>query len=360
MKFSLLLIVALVISTLSHGDHGDQQHKPEDPAIGVVDVTNGNVGDVINDDLDTLVEFYAPWCGHCKNLAHDYSVLGEAVHSSKLSGFKLAKVNCDVEKDVCGKYSVQGFPTIKYFSKGKPEDYNGGRSVDDFVDFLTKKGHRVKVNKKVDVVVELTPSNFDSIALDATKNVLVEFFAPWCGHCKTLAPKYELLAQAFRNQKDVVIAKVDADKHKSLGGRFGVQGFPTLKFFSKSNKTPTDFNRGSESEMLASVNTLCGTHRQLSGLLDDNAGRDSTLDELVKDFANASESDKKVAIEKAKKNTHAAASNYVKAMTKVLEQGRPYLQKEIDRLSRIIESGSTSASMLDDFQMRKNILNAFH
>jgi len=55
-----------------------------------------------------------------------------------------------------------------------------------------------------------------------------------CGHCKRLAPTYEQLGEAFA-KTDVIIAKVDADADKALGSRFGVQGFPTLKYFPKGS-----------------------------------------------------------------------------------------------------------------------------
>lgn len=99
-------------------------------------------------------------------------------------------------------------------------------------------------------VVDLVPSNFDEVVFNG-KPVLVEFFAPWCGHCKTLAPIYEQLAEDFAFAKDkVIIAKVDADAEKTLGKRFGVQGFPTLKFFNGKDETPEDYSSGRDLESL--------------------------------------------------------------------------------------------------------------
>lgn len=101
-------------------------------------------------------------------------------------------------------------------------------------------------------VLDLIPSNFDKIVLESNKPALVEFFAPWCGHCKTLAPIYEELAQNFDFAKDTVsIAKVDADAEKDLGRRFGVQGFPMLKWFDGKSDTPEDYNGGRDLESLS-------------------------------------------------------------------------------------------------------------
>ncbi|CAK7240203.1 MAG: Protein disulfide-isomerase erp38 [Sporothrix thermara] len=100
-------------------------------------------------------------------------------------------------------------------------------------------------------VLDLIPSNFDKVVLQSGKPTLVEFFAPWCGHCKNLAPVYEELAQVFSSSNAVQIAKVDADAEKSLGKRFGVQGFPTLKFFDGKSADPVEYQGGRDLESLS-------------------------------------------------------------------------------------------------------------
>ncbi|KAF1846942.1 disulfide isomerase [Cucurbitaria berberidis CBS 394.84] len=100
-------------------------------------------------------------------------------------------------------------------------------------------------------VLDLEPANFDDVVLKSGKPALVEFFAPWCGHCKNLAPVWEELATVFQHASDKVsVAKVDADNHKSLGQRYGVSGFPTLKWFDGKSDKPVDYNGGRDLESL--------------------------------------------------------------------------------------------------------------
>ena len=97
----------------------------------------------------------------------------------------------------------------------------------------------------------LTPKNFDDVVFHSGKPTLAEFYAPWCGHCKTLAPVYEELADAFHAGGDKVnIAKIDADDHKELGKKYGVTGFPTLKWFDGKHSDPEPYSGGRDLESL--------------------------------------------------------------------------------------------------------------
>lgn len=427
----------------------------------VVVLTESTFDSEISDSSLTLVEFFAPWCGHCKSLAPNFAKAATALKGTA----KLASVDCTVEKDLCSRFGIQGFPTLKVFRNSgdinKPADYQGGRSDSDIIKYITKQtepsyvvldsdaavdsfnakegveilgifsslegedakaflaaaeelrndysfgvttlasagskfgvsapalvlfknegdsevhvgtsaaeltnaaamkqwiqgeafelvgeigpenfqkyldrgfplvwsfvdykpesadatktvlnalteaarsfkgklsvvkldgnrwGEHAKhfglsgslpgiviedreTNKNFVFPEETTPSvealkahfegyltgslkptlksqaepaenngpvkvivgtTFDSIVLDDTKDVLVEFYAPWCGHCKSLAPKYDSLGEEYQNDANVVIAKVDATENDTPAK---IEGFPTIIFYPAGDKS---------------------------------------------------------------------------------------------------------------------------
>ena len=101
-------------------------------------------------------------------------------------------------------------------------------------------------------VLDLTQTADYDAVVGKSAGTMVEFFAPWCGHCKRLAPEYEKLADAFAKKKDkIVIAKVDADANRELADRIKLSGFPTLMYFPPNSQQGVPYNGPRTTEALA-------------------------------------------------------------------------------------------------------------
>lgn len=86
----------------------------------------------------------------------------------------------------------------------------------------------------------LVGKSFDDLVINSNKDVLVEFYAPWCGHCKQLAPIYDAVAKKLSHNHNIVIAKIDSTANEVPG--VNIRGFPTIKFYQNGKKsTPLDF-----------------------------------------------------------------------------------------------------------------------
>ena len=111
-----------------------------------------------------LVEFYAPWCGHCKSLAPEYAKAATKLAADN-SAVKLAKVDATEAKELATRFAVQGFPTLKFFRNGTPSEYNGGRTETEIVSWLAKKsGPAAKTIETEEDLMHMEEAN-DAFAL---------------------------------------------------------------------------------------------------------------------------------------------------------------------------------------------------
>jgi len=270
MRF-FLLCVFFGIVCVAHGE--------EAVASDVTVLTTASFDSSISEG-NWLLEFYAPWCGHCKKLAPIYEETATALKGK----VNVGKVDCTVEKDVCSRFGVRGYPTLKFVSKNQVYDYRGERTKAALTVFAEgefqsgaaspvpppgapaaaatenkpagdakpAQANPAQAAKAQEVpkteagpsdVVVLTTGTFETSV--AQGDWLLEFFAPWCGHCKKLAPVYEQVATQLKGK--VNVGKVDCTVEKDLCAQFGVRGYPTLKFTSKGEIYEYSGDRGLES-----------------------------------------------------------------------------------------------------------------
>jgi len=128
-----LFLVVLSLAAVHHAFAGDDD---------VIDLTSNTVDSfksAIAENDAMLVEFFAPWCGHCKRLAPEYAKAATSLKSAD-PPVPLAKVDCTSEaggKDICGEYGVSGYPTLKIFKGGEfAQEYQGPRDADGIVKYM--------------------------------------------------------------------------------------------------------------------------------------------------------------------------------------------------------------------------------
>eukprot|EP00035_Acanthoeca_spectabilis_P024556 m.454365 g.454365 ORF g.454365 m.454365 type:complete len:433 (+) comp20653_c0_seq1:190-1488(+) len=193
---------------------------------------------VLDSDLPWIVGFYAPWCGHCKNLAGPWAKVATATKGIVQFG----QVDADTHKSLAGQYGVQGFPTIKLFGSNKksPQDYQGQRDVQGLAQAALKLASEVVSDRLgggggggssggSSAVVQLTDQSFDKTVLESKDLWAVAFVAPWCGYCKKLEPEW--ISASGRLKGIAKLGQVDATANQMLAQKYGVQSYPTIKVF---------------------------------------------------------------------------------------------------------------------------------
>jgi len=249
------VVVYLVLAACLVGAFAEEASK--------VEVLTGDNFDEKTKEGFWLIKFFAPWCGHCKRLAPTWIELAEKAEGK----FHVAEVDCTVEKDLAKHYGIRGYPTIKFIANGgKLEDVKVPRTVEAYMNYMAEAMGEKPAEKKEEEkpaekpaeekpkedkpkgVLSLTAEIFD-VEL-AKRPMAVKFFAPWCGHCKRLAPTWIEFAEASADAP-YAVAEVDCTVQKDLCNKYEVHGYPTIKYLVKG-QDPVEYRGARTKDALQS------------------------------------------------------------------------------------------------------------
>ncbi|KAF9585717.1 protein disulfide isomerase (PDI) protein [Lunasporangiospora selenospora] len=205
----------------------------------VIDITTKNFqAEVMDADHLVMVEFYAPWCGHCKNLVPHYKDAAK-----NLKGIaKLGAIDCDDDKNrpICSQYGIQGFPTIKVFPaiRGKrtakyPSDYQGARSAKAIVD------HLVSLIPNDVQLVSGNPSSEKIVNIDEYKANEDNARALLLTKKTTSSNMYKGLAT---DMKDRMIVGEMRNPTSEVLNKLNIDSLPRLVVFPKGSQEPVLFS----------------------------------------------------------------------------------------------------------------------
>ncbi|KAG6374901.1 thioredoxin-like protein [Boletus reticuloceps] len=222
-----------------------------------------------------FVEYFSPHCPHCRHFEPTWDEVVDHFESMPDPGVHLAQVNCALNGDLCNDNGISGYPQMNLYRDGEfVETYNTDREFHFLIEFLQERAEPQGTSQKEDVptsaeqaatptptpspspspsptadrlvvqtprtnpnpsgtVVSLNVQTFDHFL--AQGPAFIKFFAPWCGHCKKLAPAWTQLAR--RMQYELNVAEVDCEQQKALCASQGVTGFPMMFFYAHGTKT---------------------------------------------------------------------------------------------------------------------------
>lgn len=218
-----------------------------------------------------LIDFYAPWCGPCMQLAPEWSKLAKAM--KKLPEVKVGKVDCTQEAELCKHNLIRSYPSIRMF----PLDSRGTDR------YLVYTGYQRDANTLRSWVMEhlpelvenFTPFLFRQEVENSDRPALIDFYTPWCGHCQHFAPVFEDVALTFRGE--VISAKINCDRFQNLCRSQGVKAYPTVKYYPGFTAEGEELPSRHPDEIVSFI------RRQLSHKKSDDDGPTSfsqTHDEL--------------------------------------------------------------------------------
>ncbi|KAM4626634.1 dnaJ homolog subfamily C member 10 isoform 1-T2 [Discoglossus pictus] len=170
-----------------------------------------------------MVDFYAPWCGPCQALMPEWKRMARLLNGL----INVGSVDCQMHSYLCNQERVQAYPEIRLYPGNKDSTnhyfpYNGWHR-----DSHSLRSWALTYLPKVSV--DLTPESFSEKVLHGKDHWVIDFYAPWCGPCKSFAPEFEQVARVIKGK--IKAGKVDCQAYGHLCQSAGIRAYPTVKFY---------------------------------------------------------------------------------------------------------------------------------
>ncbi|KAF2717354.1 protein disulfide isomerase [Polychaeton citri CBS 116435] len=253
----------------------------------------------------SLVEFFSPYCGHCKHFAPTWQTLYELYYTSnplpssssgsrethddmnsftRFYDFRFARVDCVANGDACSQHEIKSFPSIVLFKNGEQVKKNSGdRSLSFMSEWVEetlesiKPGTRPAKGPKLPAVkaqsvqppgadgvasgaassrspvkskipneagksVDLTAENFQRLVTVTHDAWFIKFHTPWCHHCQAMAPNWQAMSRQMQGKLN--IGEVNCETEKRLCKDVQVAAYPTIMFMKGGERVEYDGLRG--------------------------------------------------------------------------------------------------------------------
>ncbi|CAF0707832.1 unnamed protein product, partial [Brachionus calyciflorus] len=241
------------IPNLYHGHHSAQ-----DISDFIQDILNPSVITLTYDSFYKLVgtkpsdkiwmiDFFASWCGPCQQLAPEWRKLAKRVDKKIVT---VAQVDCVIEERLCADQAVRSYPNIRLYPTGSKgylrfEQFQGWmRDANSLLQWVGNYMPTISVMLNLDSFEQLVLGNFEDKNNNDQIPWIVDFYAPWCGHCQVFAPTFEALASKFEGK--VKFGKVNCQDYPHLCQASGIRAYPTVKFYPIVTSNYVNWGSGEE------------------------------------------------------------------------------------------------------------------
>ncbi|RDD38578.1 DnaJ-like protein subfamily C member 10 [Trichoplax sp. H2] len=192
-----------------------------------------------------VIDYFAPWCRPCLHFASDWRKIAKMVDGR----VKVAKVDCQMYGELCQSNGIRSYPSIILhplgtYEKGNPVQYRSRRKTWNSV--------LVWIHEHLpSLVPHINYSNFYETVIRSSDMWLVDYYAPWCGHCVQFSPIFEKLTSMLKGKAKT--AKVNCEVERQLCQKVNIRSYPTIKLY-QGNVNSNNHNQWPEGEKISSQN----------------------------------------------------------------------------------------------------------